>query len=89
MGKGDRMLIPSGTTVMQIPSYYLKVKKTGRIGIADEPHPDGIHLYLRRDLYAYTLNELESSTEETYLDQIKRIKSAHTEEEYKAIFKGL
>jgi hypothetical protein len=84
------MLLPGSLmTVMQIPSYYLKVKKTGRIGIADEPHHDGIHLRLERDLYWYSLNELEPSTEETYLDQIKLIKSARTDEEYKEVLKGI
>jgi hypothetical protein len=84
------MLIPSATTVMSIPSFYLKVKKTGRISEFYEPHPDGIHLHLARDLRCYSLDELEPVTVQDYRDQLECIKNAHTEEEYKAIFvKGL
>jgi hypothetical protein len=83
------MLIPSSTAVMQLPSLYLKVKKTGRISKAYEAHPDGIHLRLEYDLRAYTLDDLEPVTEQDYQNQIERIKSARTKEEYKEIFKGL
>jgi hypothetical protein len=83
------MFLPSNTSVMQIPSFFLKVKKTGRIGKAYEAHPNGIQLHLERDLRAYTLEELEPVTEQDYLDQLKRITQARTEEEYKEIFKGM
>ena len=81
------MFLPgSSTTVMQIPSYYLKVKKTGRISIAYEAHPNGIQLHLERDPRAYTLDELEPVTEQDYEDQLKRIRNARTQEEYKKVF---
>jgi hypothetical protein len=82
------MLIPfSINTEMQLPSLYFKRKADNRIGIACEPHPDGIHFRLIHDLYWYSLDELDPVTKEDYDNQIALIKSCKTIEEYRKIIK--
>lgn len=70
------LLPPSLRTEMHVPSMYLKIKDTGRIGKAYEPHPNGTHLRLERDIRWYSLDDLEPVSEQDYQDYITRIKQA-------------
>jgi hypothetical protein len=82
------LLPPFITTEMNIPSMYLRIKDTGRIEKAYEPHPNGTHLRFERGIRWYSLNDLEPVSEQDYLNQIAKIKQAHTEEDYKKVLES-
>jgi hypothetical protein len=61
---------------MYVPSYWFRIKETGKCHKVYEPHPNGVQLILEFDpIHAYTMDELEPITEEMYNDWMSRKKT--------------
>lgn len=60
---------------MSVPSYWFKVRSTGKCRKVSEPHPDGKHLRMEYDIRWYPLDDLEPITEEEFNDWVTRMRN--------------